>query len=89
MDIHAQRAKLSWHKALSPGTELITGVAFQRTRSLLVSEPNAVGPRVRFGYQIEELGPDSQFSHRPGSEQFPLRGTGGKAVGLPFLLLRR
>ena len=24
-------------------------------------EPNAVGPRVRFGYQIEELGPESQF----------------------------
>src|SRR5690606_41208343 len=24
-------------------------------------EPNAVGPRVRTGYQVEELGPDSQF----------------------------
>lgn len=34
---------------------------FQRNVSLLVSEPNAVGPRVRFGYQIEELGPDSGF----------------------------
>ena len=34
---------------------------FQRTDSLLVSEPNAVGPRVRFGYQIEELGPESGF----------------------------
>jgi hypothetical protein len=34
---------------------------FQRTYSLLVSEPNAVGPRVRFGYQIEELGPESGF----------------------------
>lgn len=34
---------------------------FQRNFSLLVSEPNAVGPRIRFGYQIEELGPDSNF----------------------------
>jgi hypothetical protein len=34
---------------------------FQRAYSLLVSEPNAVGPRVRFGYQIEELGPESGF----------------------------
>lgn len=34
---------------------------FQRSLSLLVPEPNAVGPRVRFGYQIEELGPDSGF----------------------------
>jgi hypothetical protein len=34
---------------------------FQRAISLLLPEPNAVGPRVRFGYQIEELGPDSGF----------------------------
>jgi len=34
---------------------------FQRNLSLLVSEPNAVGPRIRFGFQIEELGPDSGF----------------------------
>ncbi len=34
---------------------------FQRSLSLLVPEPNAVGPRIRFGFQIEELGPDSGF----------------------------
>ena len=28
---------------------------------MLVPEPNAVGPRIRFGFQIEELGPDSGF----------------------------
>ena len=33
----------------------------QRALSLLVPEPNAVGPRIRFGFQIEELGPDSNF----------------------------
>jgi len=34
---------------------------FQQAHSLLTPEPNSVGPRVRFGFQIEELGPDSNF----------------------------
>ena len=45
---------------LSRGNLQLTA-QFQRNLSLLVPEPNAVGPRVRFGYQIEELGPDSGF----------------------------
>jgi hypothetical protein len=61
MDIHSHRGKASWRTSLNERTELVLGVGFQRTRSLLVAEPDAVGPRVRFGYQIEELGPDSQF----------------------------
>jgi len=59
--IHAHRARLTWRHALSPATELATGFTFQRVRSLLLPEPNAVGPRVRVGFQIEELGPDSMF----------------------------
>jgi hypothetical protein len=43
------------------GGDLQWNAQFQRNRSLLVPEPNAVGPRVRFGFQIEELGPDSSF----------------------------
>lgn len=43
------------------GGDLQWNGQFQRSRSLLVPEPNAVGPRVRFGFQIEELGPDSNF----------------------------
>jgi len=49
-------ARVTWNRG---GLQLAT--QFQRTHSLLVSEPNAVGPRVRFGFQIEELGPDSNF----------------------------
>jgi len=45
---------------LSRGNLQLTA-QFQRNLSLLVPEPNAVGPRVRFGFQIEELGPDSGF----------------------------
>jgi len=59
--IHATRAKLAWRKSLNPATDLVLGAGFTRVRSDLLPEPNAVGPRVRFGYQIEELGPDSQF----------------------------
>ena len=54
-------ARLTWRRALSPTFNLQTGITFQRNVSLLVSPPGAVGPRVRFGYQIEELGPDSTF----------------------------
>jgi hypothetical protein len=61
MDIHSHRSRLSWRKAVSASTELAAGISFQRTASLLAAEPNAVGPKVRIGFQIEELGPDSQF----------------------------
>jgi hypothetical protein len=54
-------ARLTWRRALSATFNLQTGITFQRNVSLLVSPPGAVGPRVRFGYQIEELGPDSTF----------------------------
>lgn len=55
-DLRTQTARTT----LNRGSLQLTA-QFQRTGSLLVSEPNAVGPRVRFGFQIEELGPDSGF----------------------------
>lgn len=55
-DLSAQTARVT----LTRGNLQLTS-QFQRNYSLLVSEPNAVGPRIRFGYQIEELGPDSGF----------------------------
>lgn len=61
MDIHSHRSRIGWRRSLSAGTELALSAQFQRTASALISEPNAVGPRVRFGFQIQELGPDSQF----------------------------
>jgi hypothetical protein len=60
-EIHTHRSRLSWRRELGAGSELLAGFGFTRTKSLLVPEPEAVGPRVRIGYQIEELGPDSQF----------------------------
>jgi hypothetical protein len=60
-EIHTQRSRLTWIRALSPATEIVLAAAFDHNRSALLPEPNAVGPRVRFGFQIEELGPDSMF----------------------------
>ncbi len=60
-DLHTQRARLGWAWNPDPNTSVLLTGSFARTRSVLVSEPNAVGPRVRMGFQIEELGPDSMF----------------------------
>jgi hypothetical protein len=60
-EIHTHRSQLNWRAALSADTDLALGFAFLRTKSVLLPEPNAVGPRVRMGFQIQELGPDSEF----------------------------
>lgn len=60
-DIHTYRSRITFRRDFSAATLLEAGLGLVRTRSLLTSEPNAVGPRVRFGFQIQELGPDSQF----------------------------
>lgn len=60
-EIHNHRSRLGYLRHFSDATEGAFGAAFTRTMSDLRPEPNAVGPRVRTGYQLEELGPDSQF----------------------------
>jgi hypothetical protein len=59
--LHSQNAKATWLYSPNALTQAAFTAAYQRNRSVLVSEPNAVGPRVRVGFQIEELGPDSMF----------------------------
>ncbi len=60
-DIHTTRGNFTWTRDISPYTNAAISASYQRAVSLLTSEPNAVGPRVRFGHQVEELGPDSMF----------------------------
>jgi hypothetical protein len=60
-EIHSHKARLNWRRAWSAQTELALGATFSRNRSVLLPEPNAVGPRVRLGFVIEELGPDLHF----------------------------
>jgi hypothetical protein len=59
--IRGHRLNATYRRSWSPSTVLETGFRYQRTKSLLEPEENAVGPRVRFGFQIEELGPESMF----------------------------
>lgn len=60
-ELHTLRSRAAWDYAPSAMTTFQLTALFTRVRSVLLPEPNAVGPRVRFGYQIEELGPDSMF----------------------------
>ncbi len=60
-EIHAHIARIAYRRAISPATGVEAGFGFQRAKSVLLPEPNAVGPRVRIGHQIEDLGPDSQY----------------------------
>ncbi len=82
--IHNHRAQIAWLHAFSPSTELLVGAAFSRNRSVLEPEPNAVGPRVRFGYSVEELGPDSYFPVNRATNTFRYgatlqrQGSGGR-----------
>jgi len=60
-EIHTHRSQITWDRQISARTNLTLGAMFNRVRSALTPEANAVGPRIRFGTQIEELGPASQF----------------------------
>jgi hypothetical protein len=60
-ELHPHRGQAGWRGRLGGGLDAAVGVTFQRTKTVLVPEPNAVPMRVRIGYQIEELGPDSEF----------------------------
>ncbi len=80
-EIHGHRARLGWRREFSSASELALGISFNRTRSLLVSEPNAVGPRVRFGFQLQELGPDSMFPIDRAQNSFHYGGVARRLTG--------
>jgi len=60
-DLRSHRSQLTWRWSASAATDAAAWGAFQRARTALTPEPNAVGPQVRMGYQIEELGPDAEY----------------------------
>ena len=80
-DIHSMRSAATWQRTIDASTVLSLGMTFQRNHSTLVSEPNAVGPRVRFGFQIEELGPDSGFPVDRVTNSYRYGGGIQKTVG--------
>lgn len=73
-EIHTHRSRLTWEWTPTAATTVHLAGSFNRTRSVLVSEPNAVGPRMRFGTQIEDLGPDSMFPINRAANTFRYGG---------------
>lgn len=57
----AHDARLTWTYSRSAKTVLDTTMGFARNRTLLVPEPNAVGPQVQVGTAFEKLGPGSSI----------------------------
>ncbi|MBY0506714.1 MAG: TonB-dependent receptor [Bryobacteraceae bacterium] len=54
-------ARLTWSRNLGAGSVLDVTTGFNRSRSLLVPEANAVGPQVVIGTAWEKLGPGSSI----------------------------
>ena len=57
----AHDARLTWNYAKSARTNVDATFGFQRDRTLLVPEPNAVGPQVQIGTVFDKLGPGSSI----------------------------
>ncbi len=55
----AHTAQLTWTHTLSASTAAMFTTAFDRVTSLLVPEPNAVGPAATIGGVLERIGPGS------------------------------
>ena len=56
----SQRARLTWVKTVSPNTIVEASFGFDRIRSILTPEPNAVGPMVSIA-GLETLGPQGSI----------------------------
>lgn len=80
-EIHTHRSRAALYQELAGGGMLELGFTFQRTKSVLKSEPNAVGPRVRLARQIEELGPSGQFPIDRAQNTFSWAGVFTKNMG--------
>ena len=57
----AHTAVLTWNRTWTAQTVMQSSAAFDRVTSLLVPEPNAVGPQVNFSNVIATLGPSSSI----------------------------
>ena len=60
-DIKSHRARLTWHREWSPATLTDFSAGFERLRTLLVSNEDAVGPFVSVGSTLQSLGPPSDI----------------------------
>ena len=56
-DTKSHNARLTWNHVFSPRSFVDVTIGFDRVHSLLVPEPNAVGPQVLIGTSYQSLGP--------------------------------
>ena len=57
----AHTARVTWNRSWGAATVTDFSAGFDRLRSLIVPEPNAVGPSVSFGAVLDPLGPGSDI----------------------------
>lgn len=92
----SHNARLTWQRVWSAATTGDFSVGFDRVHSLLMAEPNAVGPQVQIGTVFTTLGPGSNvpldriqnrfrhaalFNHQRGNHRFVM---GGELTRLQF-----
>ena len=70
----AHTAQLGWNRAWSANTESTLTTMFDRVTSLLVAEPNAVGPNITFSNAISPLGPSSTIPLNRAQNRFRYAG---------------
>ena len=71
----AHTAQTGWNRAWSASTNSTLTMMFDRVTSLLVGEPNSIGPAVNFANAISSLGPASQIPVNRAQNRF--RSAGG------------
>ena len=71
----AHTAQIGWNRAWSASTNSTLTAMFDRVTSLLVGEPNSIGPAVNFSNAISALGPPSQIPVNRAQNRF--RSSGG------------
>lgn len=94
--IKSHAARITWQRVWSANTAMDLSIGYDRLRSLLMPEPNAVGPQVSIGTAYTALGPGSNvpldrvqnrirnaamMSHRSGSHRLTF---GGELTRLRF-----
>ena len=92
-DNKAHSTRLTWNRAWSTRTVTDFSLGFDRLRSLLVPEPNSVGPQVTFGGVIDPLGPSSNLPIDRAQNQFHYAGqvhhqSGGHLLHSGFEVIR-
>lgn len=74
-------ARLTWSRSISAGMTTEFSAGFDRTHSLLVPEPNAVGPQVQVGTAFTALGPSSGIPIDRVQNRFRYAGIARQKIG--------